>query len=157
MVAEQADEGGPQLARGPPVAGSGCGADPFEHLPDVGRVQRGAVVGGEDQPGVLPVVPGCEPLAGLAVGPVAECVDGGCGEGEGAAGSFGLGVAVGADGSPDGHVRRDGRAGGRVAVQVDVGPAQGAGFFGADPGQQAEHDVGVHELGRAADVFEAGP
>jgi hypothetical protein len=43
------------------------------------------------------------------------------------------------------------------AVEVDVGPAQGPGFFGADPGQQAEHYVGVHELGGAADVFEAGP
>ena len=50
-----------------------------------------------------------------------------------------------------------GGAGGGVAVEVDVGPAQGAGFFGADPGEQAEHDVGVHELGGPADVFEAGP
>ena len=36
-------------------------------------------------------------------------------------------------------------------------PAQGAGFFGADPGQQAQRDVGVHERGRPADVFQAGP
>ena len=36
-------------------------------------------------------------------------------------------------------------------------PAQRAGFFGADPGEQAQHDVGVHQLGRPADVFEAGP
>jgi hypothetical protein len=43
-----------------------------------------------------------------------------------------------------------------VAVEVDVGPVQGSGFFGADPGEQAEHDVGVHEVGGAADVFEAG-
>ena len=48
-------------------------------------------------------------------------------------------------------------AGGRIAIQVNVLPAQGAGFLGAEPGQQAQHDVGVHELGRAADVFEAGP
>ena len=80
-----------------------------------------------------------------------------CGEGEGAAGPFGLGLAVGADRSPDGHVRRDGRPGGRVAVQVDVGPAQRAGFLGAQPAQQAQRDVGVHQLRRAADVFQAGP
>jgi hypothetical protein len=35
-------------------------------------------------------------------------------------------------------------------------PAQGAGFFGADPGEQAEHDVGVHQRGGPADIFEAG-
>jgi hypothetical protein len=58
---------------------------------------------------------------------------------------------------PDGYVRRDGRTGGGVAVEVDVGPVHGAGFFGADPGEQAEHDVGVQELVGAADVFEAGP
>jgi hypothetical protein len=115
------------------------------------------VVGGEDQPGVVPVVSGRNPLVGLAAGPGAQRLDGGCGEAEGAAGPLGLGVAVSADGSPDGYVRRDGRTGGGVAVEVDVGPVQGAGFFGSDPGQEAEHDVGVHELGRAADVFEAGP
>jgi hypothetical protein len=70
------------------------------------------VAGGEDQPGVLPVVPGRQPFAGLAVGQGAECLDRGCGEGEGAAGAFGLGVAVG-------YVREDGRGGGGVAVQVD--------------------------------------
>jgi hypothetical protein len=37
-----------------------------------------------------------------------------------------------------------------------VGPAQGAGLLGADPGEQAQHDVGVHERGRAADVLQAG-
>ena len=93
---------------------------------------------GEDQRGVLPAVPGGEPFICLAAGPGAQCLDGGGGEAESAAGLFGLGVAVGADGSPDGDVRRDGRAGGGVAVQVDVGPVQGAGFFGADPGEQAE-------------------
>ena len=36
-------------------------------------------------------------------------------------------------------------------------PAQGAGLLGADPGQQAERDVGVHEFGGPADVFQAGP
>jgi hypothetical protein len=96
-------------------------------------------------------------LTGLAVLPAAQRLDRGSGEGEGAAGPFGLGVAVSADRPPHGDVRRDGRAGVRVAVQVDVGPLQGAGFLGADPGQQAEGDVGVHELGRSADVFEAGP
>ena len=50
-----------------------------------------------------------------------------------------------------------GRPGGRVTVQVDMGPAQGPGFLGADPGQQAEHDVGVHQRGRPADIFQAGP
>src|SRR5271166_472543 len=34
-----------------------------------------------------------------------------------------------------------GGAGGRVAVQVDVGPAQGAGLFGTEPAQQAQHDI----------------
>jgi len=34
-----------ELARCPAVPDPGFGADAFEHLPDVGRVQRGAVVG----------------------------------------------------------------------------------------------------------------
>jgi len=51
----------------------------------------------EDQPGVLPALAGREPLAGLAAGPGAERLDGGRGEGEGAAGPFGLGLVVGAD------------------------------------------------------------
>ena len=63
-----------------------------------------------------------------------------CGEAEGAAGPFGLGLAVRADRSPYGDVRRHGRPGGRVAVQVDVGPAQGPGFLGAEPAQKAQHD-----------------
>ena len=79
------------------------------------------------------------------------------GEAEGAAGPLGLGLAVRADRPPHGHVRRHRRAGGRVAVQVDVRPAQRPGLLGADPGQQAQHDVGVHEFGRAADVLQAGP
>jgi hypothetical protein len=74
-------------------------------------------------------------------------LDGGGGERQGAAGPFGLGVAVGADRPPDGGARGDGRAGGLVAVEVGVGPLQGAGFFGAEPGQQAERDVGVHHGG----------
>src|SRR6266568_9333816 len=65
-VAQQADEGGAQLPRGPAVPDPGLGADPFEHLADVARVQRGAQVVGEHQPGVLPAVAGCEPLPGLA-------------------------------------------------------------------------------------------
>jgi hypothetical protein len=112
---------------------------------------------GEHQPGVLPVFRGCAALIGLAAGPGAQRLDCCCGEAEGAAGSFGLGLAVGADRAPHGHVRRHCGSGGRVAVQVDVRPVQGAGFFGADPGQQAERDVGVHQFGRTADVFEAGP
>src|SRR6266496_6508374 len=50
----------------------GLGADPLEHLPDVSWVQGGAAAGGEDQPGVLPAVPGREPLGGLAVRPGAR-------------------------------------------------------------------------------------
>ena len=69
VVAEQADEGGAQLARCPPVSDACRGGDAFEHFPDVGCVEGGAVVGGEDQSGVLPVVPGCEPLVGLTIRP----------------------------------------------------------------------------------------
>ena len=144
-------------SRGVQPSPSGRGADPFEHLPDVPRVQRGAQVVGEHQPGVLPAVPGREPLAGLAGGPVTQRLDRYRGEAEGAAGPLGLGLAVHADRPPHGHVRRDRRAGGGVAVQVDVGPAQGPGFLGADPGQQAEHDVGVHQFGGSADVLQPGP
>ena len=46
-------------------------------------------------------------------------------------------------------MRRDRRAGARVAVQVDVSPAQGPGLLGADPAQQAQHDLGVHQFGQA--------
>jgi hypothetical protein len=97
LVAHQADERGPQLAWGPVIVGVGLGADASEHLPDVSGVQCGAVAGGEDQPGVLPVVPGGEPLIGLAAGPGAQRLDGGGGEGEGAAGPLGLGLPVRAD------------------------------------------------------------
>jgi hypothetical protein len=61
-VAQQADEGGPQLARRPAVPDLRRRTDPLEHLPDVARVQRGAEVGGEHQAGVLPAFPGREPL-----------------------------------------------------------------------------------------------
>jgi hypothetical protein len=44
--------------------------------------------------GVLPVFPGREPLVGLAAGPGTQRLDCRCGEGEGAAGRFGLGLAV---------------------------------------------------------------
>ena len=115
------------------------------------------MAGGEDQSGVVPVVPGREPLIGLAAGPGAQRLDCHHGEAEGAAGPLGLGVAVGADRPPDGYVRRDERAGGRVAVQVHVRPAQRPGLFGAEPAQQAQRDVGVHQRGRAADIFQAGP
>jgi hypothetical protein len=97
VVAHQADEGSPELPRGPGVADPGFGADAFEHLADVTRVEGGAVVAGEHQPGVLPVVSGRELLAGLGVQPGVQCLDCCCGEGEGAAGSSGFGVAVGAD------------------------------------------------------------
>src|SRR5207253_7442774 len=91
-VAHQADEGGAQLARRPAVPDPGLGADALEHLPDVPRVQRGTQVAGEHQPGVLPVVPGREPLTGLEAGPGTEREYCRCGEAEGAAGSFGLGI-----------------------------------------------------------------
>jgi hypothetical protein len=71
LMAHQADEGGPQLPRGPAVPDLGFGADPFEHFPDVARVQGGAVVAGKHEPGVVPGVSGCVPLVGLAVLPVA--------------------------------------------------------------------------------------
>ena len=66
-VAQQADERGPQLARRPALPGPGRGADALEHLPDVSRVQRGAQMVREHQPGVLPAIPaatrrpGCRP------------------------------------------------------------------------------------------------
>src|SRR5207237_2207665 len=99
---------------------AGFGADALEHFADIGRVQGSAEVAGEDQPGVLPVLPGRIPLASLAVLPGAQCVDGSGGEGEGAARSFGLGVAVGADRPLHSDMRRGGRAGSWVAIQVDV-------------------------------------
>ena len=157
LVAHQADEGGAQLARGPAVPDAGLGADALEHLADVPRVQRGARWLVNTSPVSCQSWPGREPLAGLAVRPGAQRLDCDRGEAEGAAGPLGLGLAVHADRSPDGDVRRDGRPGGGVAVQVDVGPAQRAGFLGAEPAQQAQRDVGVHQLRRAADVFEAGP
>jgi len=36
-------------------------------------------------------------------------------------------------------------------------PAQRPGLLGADPAQKAQHDVGVHEFGRPADILQAGP
>ena len=44
----------------------------------------------------------------------------------------------------------------RISVKVDVVPAQGSGLLGAEPGQEAQHNVGVHQYCRAADVFQAG-
>jgi hypothetical protein len=64
---------------------------------------------------------------------------------------------VNADGPPDSDVRRYGGHGVRVAFDVDVVPAQRPGIFGAEPGQQAERDVGAHQLGRPADVLEPWP
>jgi len=34
-----------------------------------------------------------------------------------------------------------------AAVQAHVSPVQGRAVLGADPGQQAQHDVGVHQRG----------
>jgi hypothetical protein len=50
---------------------------------------------------------------------------------------------------------RDGGIGIGVAVQVEVLPAQCPGFLGADPGQQAQRDVGVHQLSGPAYVLQA--
>jgi hypothetical protein len=83
-VAHQADEGGPELARRPVIADAGFGADAFEHFADVARVQCDAVAGGEDQPDVLPLLPGGEPLTALAVRPGVQCLDRRRGEGESA-------------------------------------------------------------------------
>ena len=54
-------------------------------------------------------------------------VGGDLGQGEGAAGFFGFGVAVGAYGAPDRGARGRGRVGGGV-TEADVFPAQGKGF-----------------------------
>jgi hypothetical protein len=51
----------------------------------------------------------------------------------------------------DRHMATCGGTGGRVAVRVDVRPAQRPGLLGADPAQKAQHDVGVHQFGRAAE------
>ncbi len=53
-----------------------CAADSLEHLADVGGIEAGAVVGGEDQAGFLPVVCGVGLLARLGFAQVAERVGG---------------------------------------------------------------------------------
>jgi hypothetical protein len=72
IVAHQADERGPELARRPVVPDRRRGADSFEHLPDVPRVQRGAEMSREHQPGVLPSFTGQDPVISLAVQDSAE-------------------------------------------------------------------------------------
>lgn len=114
-------------------------------------------MGGGYQSGVLPVDPGREPLTGLAILPGAQRQDRRRRKGEGAAGSFGLGIAVHAHLPPYGHMWRNQRVDGWVPIQVHMLPAQGPGFFGAEPGQQAQDDIAVHELGRAADIFQTAP
>jgi hypothetical protein len=52
-------------------------------------------------------------------------------------------------------MRRHGRVGIGIAVEVDVLPAQRPGLLGAEPGQQAQRDVDAHQLGRPADVLQA--
>ncbi len=37
-----------------------------------------------------------------------------------------------------------------------MSPAQGPGLLGADPAQQAQDDIGVHQRGRPADILQAG-
>jgi hypothetical protein len=56
------------------VAGSGGLAYSLEHLADVGRVEGGAVLGRENQPGVLPLVFGVGLLAGLDLQQGPECI-----------------------------------------------------------------------------------
>jgi hypothetical protein len=52
-------------------------------------------------------------------------------------------------------MRRNRRLGAWIAVKVDMLPAQCPGFLSADPGQQTQHDVGVHELGGPTNVLQA--
>jgi hypothetical protein len=68
VVAHEADEGGSELAGRSAVAGSCRLAYPLEHFPDVGWVEGGAGLGGEDQAGIVPLVSGFCPFAGLAAG-----------------------------------------------------------------------------------------
>ena len=59
--------------------------NPLEHLPDVPRVQRGAEMDGEHQPGILPSSAGQEPLVRLGFPQQAERLSRHYGQGEGAA------------------------------------------------------------------------
>ena len=79
-----------------PIPCRGAGA--FEHLPDVPGIQGGAEVAGEHQPAVLPRLPGRSPFLSLGFGQAAERRHGQPGQGEGAAGPLGLGLAVHAHG-----------------------------------------------------------
>jgi hypothetical protein len=81
------DAGVPEFAWGPGAGDAGCCDDGAELAADVGGVQLVAVAGGEHQL-VLPVGP-------AAVG--AQGGDGELGQGQGAAGQPGFGVAAGAD------------------------------------------------------------
>jgi len=46
----------------------------------------------------------------------------------------------------------------RIAAKIHVVPAQCPCLLGANPDQQAQHDVGVHERGRPTHILQtAGP
>jgi len=49
-------------------------------------------------------------------------------------------------------MRCDGRLGIRVAVKVHVLPALRPGLFGAEPDQEAQYDLGVHQSRRPANI-----
>jgi hypothetical protein len=54
-----------------------------------------------------------------------------------------------------GHIWRALRVGVRIAVEIHMMSAQCSGFLGADPDAQAQHDVGMYQLGRAANILQA--
>jgi hypothetical protein len=122
-----------ELERGPALSDVRGLAGGAELAADVGGVQGGAGAGGEDEILLAVLYPGCAAVGGLLLLVGAERVGGELGQGQGAARFLGFGVAVGSYRAPDGGAGRDGRVGVRVA-EVDVFPAQGAGFFGADAG-----------------------
>src|SRR5262249_3743524 len=74
-VAHQAHERGPELAWCPAIADPRRIAYAFEHLPDVPRVERGAEMGREHQPTVLPPSPGQQPFVSLTLQQRMECLD----------------------------------------------------------------------------------
>jgi len=154
-MAHEADKGSPQLAWRPAAPDSRFPAYSLEHLPAVRRVQGGAELGREDQLFVVPVVPGRTALVSLALPPLAERRRRHLGKRQRAARTFGLRLAMRTHRSPHGHVRRKGRAGVRIAVKIHMLPAQRPDFLGADSDQQAQHDVGIHQAGRPADVLKS--
>ena len=104
---------------------------------------------------MLPVFPGRAALACLALLPLAQRRRRHLGKRQRAARTFGLRLAMRTHRSPHGHMRRNGRAGARITVKIHMLPAQRPGFLGADSDEQAQHDVGIHQAGRPADVLKS--